>query len=181
METMKKVLLVLIALMNTNLVCGAETMPELETVAQVDITRYMGTWYEIAKLPNWFEKDLVGVTANYTLLPNGKVQVVNAGYMNTFDGKRKVAKGKAYVADKTTNAKLKVTFFWPFYGDYWILELGKEYKYAVVGDNSRKYLWILARTPQMDEVQYTEIVARISAKGFDVTKLEKNPQKLDTP
>ncbi|MCX5778767.1 MAG: lipocalin family protein [Elusimicrobia bacterium] len=152
-------------------------MQELKTVDYVDVARYMGTWYEIAKFPQWFEKGLVGVTANYTLLPNGKVRVLNSGYKNDFNGKYKKAKGKAWIVDKKTNAKLKVSFFWPFAGDYWIIELGKEYEYAVVGDASRKYLWILSRPPHMDESLYSEILQRIKNKGFDIGKLEKNLQK----
>jgi apolipoprotein D and lipocalin family protein len=152
-------------------------MPELKTVEYVDVVRYMGTWFEIAKFPQRFEKGLVGVTANYTLLPNGKVRVLNRGYKEDFNGKLKTAKGKAWIVDTATNAKLKVSFFWPFAGNYWILELGKDYEYVVVGDESRKYLWILSRTPQMDEAVYNELLKRVQEKGFDISKLEKNPQK----
>jgi apolipoprotein D and lipocalin family protein len=152
-------------------------MPELKTVEHVDVVRYMGTWFEIAKFPQRFEKGLVGVTANYTLLPNGKVRVLNRGYKEDFNGKLETAKGKAWVVDTATNAKLKVSFFWPFAGNYWILELGKDYEYVVVGDESRKYLWILSRTPQMDEAVYNELLKRVQDKGFDISKLEKNPQK----
>ncbi|HTY46795.1 MAG TPA: lipocalin family protein [Methanomassiliicoccales archaeon] len=150
---------------------------ELETVEHVDVKRYMGTWYEIARFPQRFEKDLVGTTATYTLLPNGKVRVVNEGHKGGLNGPLRTARGKARVVDPRTNAKLKVSFFWPFEGNYWILELGNEYEYAVVGDESRKYLWILARTPQLDEGTYKELVARASKKGFDVSKLEIVPQK----
>jgi apolipoprotein D and lipocalin family protein len=152
-------------------------MPELKTVEYVDVVMYMGTWFEIAKFPQRFEKGLVGVTANYTLLPNGKVGVLNRGYKGDFNGKLKTAKGKAWVVDTATNAKLKVSFFWPFAGNYWILELGKDYEYVVVGDESRRYLWILSRTPQMDEAVYNELLKRVQDKGFDISKLEKNPQK----
>jgi lipocalin len=152
-------------------------MSELKTVEHVDVARYMGTWYEIAKLPLRFENGLVGVTANYTLLPNGKVRVLNKGYVKDFNGKEKTAQGTAMVVDPATNAKLKVSFFWPFWADYWILELGKDYESAVVGGESRKYLWILSRTPQMDESVYNELLKRVQAKGFDTTRLEKNPQK----
>jgi apolipoprotein D and lipocalin family protein len=89
----------------------------------------------------------------------------------------KTIKGKAWVVDPKTNAKLKVTFFWPFAGNYWILELGKDYEYAVVGESSRKYLWVLSRSPQMERDVYDGIVGRLREKGFDVSKLEKNPQK----
>jgi apolipoprotein D and lipocalin family protein len=152
-------------------------MPELKTVEYVDVVRYMGTWFEIAKFPQRFEKGLVGVTANYALLPNGKVRVLNRGYKGDFNGKLKTAKGKAWIVDTATNAKLKVSFFWPFAGNYWIIELGKNYEYVVVGDESRKYLWILSRTPQMDEAVYNELLRRVQDKGFDISKLEKNPQK----
>jgi apolipoprotein D and lipocalin family protein len=167
----------LVMMFGVNLGYGAGKMSELKTVEYVDVTRYMGTWYEIAKFPQSFEKGLVGVTANYTLLPNGNVRVLNSGYMNDFSGKLKIAKGKAWVVDKKTNAKLKVMFFWPFAGNYWILELGQAYDYVIVGDNSRKYLWILSREPQMEETLYNELLKRIEEKGFDIQKLEKNPQK----
>lgn len=152
-------------------------MPELKTVDYVDVEKYTGTWFEIAKFPQRFEKGLVGVTANYALLPNGKVRVLNRGYKGDFNGKLKTAKGKAWIVDTATNAKLKVSFFWPFAGNYWIIELGKNYEYVVVGDESRKYLWILSRTPHMDEAVYNELLKRVQDKGFDISKLEKNPQK----
>jgi apolipoprotein D and lipocalin family protein len=155
----------------------ADTMTELETVKHVDVTRYMGTWFEIAKFPLRYEKGLVGITATYTLLPNGKVRVLNSGYEGGFDGKLKTARGKAWVVDTVTNAKLKVSFFWPFAANYWILELGKDYEYAVVGEESRNYLWILSRTPQMDETVYNELLKRVQSKGYDLSKLERSPQK----
>lgn len=152
-------------------------MPELKTVDSVDVKRYMGTWFEIARFPQRFERGLVGVTANYTLLPNGKVRVLNSGYERDFNGRLRTATGSARVVDTATNAKLKVSFFWPFSADYWILELGKDYEFAVVGEESRKYLWILSRTPQMDEGVYKELLKRVQSKGFDISKLEKVPQK----
>jgi apolipoprotein D and lipocalin family protein len=175
---MKKIALIAAALLCVSIVYGVEKMAELKTVEYVDVQKYMGTWFEIAKFPQWFENGLVGVTANYTLLPNGKVRVVNSGYNNDFNGKLKTAKGKAWIVDKKTNAKLKVSFFWPFAGDYWILELGKDYEYVVVGEKSRKYLWILSRTPQMEETIYNDLIKRAQEKGFDISKLEKNLQKL---
>jgi apolipoprotein D and lipocalin family protein len=152
-------------------------MSELKTVRHVDVTRYMGTWFEIAKFPQRFEKGLVGITATYSLLPNGKVRVINAGYQGDLNGKLRMANGKAWVVDTGTNAKLKVSFFWPFAADYWIIELGKDYEHAVVGDASRKYLWILSRTPQMDGSVYKDLLERSRQKGFDISRLEKNPQK----
>ena len=151
-------------------------MSELKTVEHVDVKRYMGTWFEIARFPQRFEKGLVGVTAEYALLPDGNVRVLNTGHERDLNGELRTARGKARVVDTATNAKLKVTFFWPFAGDYWILELGKDYEYAVVGDESRKYLWILSRTPQMDETIYNGLLERVKDKGFDISKLEKVPQ-----
>lgn len=152
-------------------------MSELKTVDHVDIERYMGTWYEIAKFPQRFEDGLVGITATYSLLPNGKVRVLNSGYVGDFNGKLKTAKGKAWVVDEKTNAKLKVSFFWPFAGDYWVIELGKDYEYAVVSESSRRYLWILSRTPKMDEVVYGEILERLITNGFYISTIEVNPQE----
>ena len=111
-------------------------MSELKTVQYVDLERYLGKWYEIAKYPVVFEKNLVAVTATYSIRDDGKIKVTNAGRKKTLDGKEKIAVGKAWVIDKKTNAKLKVQFFWPFSGDYWIIELGKDYEYAVVGSKN---------------------------------------------
>ena len=152
-------------------------MEELKTVDKVDLTRYMGTWYEIARYTQSFEKGLVAVTATYSVLPDGKVRVLNQGHQKTINGKLKTAIGKARVVDTSTNAKLKVTFFWPFSGDYWVIDLGSNYEYAVVGHPSRKYLWVLSRTPVMNESVYNGILDRIKAQGYDVSKLEKIPQK----
>lgn len=116
----------------------------LRTVSSVDLSRYSGTWYEIARYPNRFQRDCQSdTTAEYTIRKDGKV---------------KTARGTAKVADKATNAKLKVTFFWPFYGDYWIIGLSPDYRYAIVGEPNRKYLWILSRTPDMDATTYKELL-----------------------
>jgi apolipoprotein D and lipocalin family protein len=102
---------------------------------------------------------------------------LNTGHKQDLNGDLKTVKGKARVVDSATNAKLKVSFFWPFAGDYWILELGRDYEYAVVGDESRKYLWILSRTAQMDDAVYNGLLERARDRGFDISKLEKVPQK----
>ena len=116
-------------------------------VPSVDLTRYMGTWHEVAKFPNRFQRGCTCTTATYTLRPDGKVTVLNA--CGTVDGRGKQARGWAKVADPTTNAKLRVTFFWPFFGDYWILDLDPDYRRVLVGSPNRKYLWILARDPRL--------------------------------
>ncbi len=143
---------------------------ELEVVGAVDLSRYVGRWYEIARLPNRFEKKCAdSVTATYTLRSDGKVEVVNR--CRKANGDYTTAKGKAKIVDKKTNAKLKVTFFWPFYGDYWILDLGPNYEYAVVGAPNRDYLWILSRTPQLDEQLYQGLLAKMAASGFETERM----------
>jgi apolipoprotein D and lipocalin family protein len=143
---------------------------ELEVVSSVDLSRYAGRWYEIARLPNRFEKKCAdSVTATYTLRSDEKVDVVNR--CRKANGQYTTATGKAKVVDKKTNAKLKVTFFWPFYGDYWILDLGPNYEYAVVGAPNRDYLWILSRTPQLDEQLYRRLLAEMSTRGFATDRM----------
>jgi len=156
---------------------GAEVKTELKTVDYVDLNRYLGTWYEIAKYPVRFEKGLVGITATYSLRKDGKILVLNAGKKGSMTGKDSRAKGKAWVIDKKTNSKLKVQFFWPFSGNYWIIGLGAEYDYAIIGDPSRKYLWILYRKPKMDEALYSDLLKQIEAHGYDLSKIEKTVQE----
>ncbi len=142
----------------------------LATVAHVDLTRYAGQWYEIARYPNRFERKCDrNVTATYTLRPGGRIGVENACLRS--DGSRTVARGWARVADPQSSAKLKVTFFWPFFGNYWILDLSPDYRYAVVGEPGRNYLWILSRTPQMDPELYAGITSRLAGKGYDAARL----------
>jgi apolipoprotein D and lipocalin family protein len=140
----------------------------LEAVSSVDLNRYAGTWYEIARLPNRFQRDCESdISARYTIRPDGKISVVNT--CRTAGGRVKTAKGTAHLASrKGPSSKLRVTFFWPFYGDYWIIDLDPEYQWAVVGEPGRKYLWILAREPRMSEPIYLEILERIRTKGYDL-------------
>lgn len=141
---------------------------DLEVVPNIDLKRYTGKWYEIARLPNRFQKGCVNTTAKYTLLEDGSIEVLNeCGKGKNIDR----IKGKAKVADKGEMAKLKVTFFWPFYAPYWIIGLGKDYEWAVVGTPSRKYLWLLSRTPKMDKILYQSILEDIRSKGYDLSNL----------
>ena len=142
----------------------------LEVVPHVDLEKYLGKWFEIAHLPARFQEGCSETTATYALSKNGSISVLNECRRK---GKVTQAKGKAKVVDKTTGAKLKVTFFWPFYGDYWIIKLGNDYDYAVVGTPNRKYLWILNRTPQMDDKLFSQLIEFVKSKGFDVGSLIK--------
>lgn len=165
--------LIVITIMAFTLIPGSAAgsrKDELEVVPAVDLSRYVGQWYEIARLPNRFQKKCAdSVTANYTLRSDGKIQVVNR--CRKPSGEFTTATGKAKIVDKKTNAKLKVTFFWPFYGKYWILDLGPNYEYAVVGEPGRDYLWILSRTPQIDEALYQQLLAKMQARGFETTRM----------
>ena len=155
---------------------AGDAKPPLDVAPSVDLTRYAGRWHEIARFPNRFQRDCASdTTATYTLRPDGKITVLNE--CRTADGRRKSAKGTARVADpKGPNTTLKVTFFWPFSGKYWIIDLDPEYRWAVVGEPGREYLWILSRTPQLDGEIYQQIVERAKRQGFDTGKLLKTPQ-----
>ena len=152
----------------------------METVKDVDIQRYLGTWYEIARFPHSFEKGLVGVTATYELKPNGNISVLNQGYKGTLTGKHSKAKAFAKIPVPTNTGRLKVYFFWPFGAEYLVLDLDKEnYSYALIGSSSPNYLWILSRTPQMDEATYQMLVDKAKGLGYDISKLELVPQKAE--
>jgi apolipoprotein D and lipocalin family protein len=149
-----------------------QTAPPLQVVPYVDLERYTGTWYEIARYPNRFQKDCFGSRATYRLRGDGRISVLNECFEGSPKGKLKQANGTARVVDSKTNARLKVTFFWPFSGDYWIIELGEDYEYAVVGHPDRKYLWILGREQTMDDARYQDILRRLETRHhYDVSKL----------
>ena len=162
---------------------GCSTANPPSTAENVTLTRYAGKWYEIAKYPVIFQRGLVAVTADYTLRDDGKVTVFNRGLKNSFDGKESTISGVAAPADITSNAKLKVRFDpFPvclFRADYWILEVGADYEYAVVSNPSRKYLWILSRTPQIEDATYQQILLMLQGNGFDLSPLVKTDQKCE--
>lgn len=143
----------------------------LPTVDEVDLNKYMGLWYEIARLPIRYEKGCLEPKAFYSLNDNGSVKVVNSCRRESPNGKEDAVEGTAFVADPKTNAKLKVQFQWPFKGDYYILDVGKEYDYAMVGDPSRKHLWLLSRKPSLDNVIQENLVQYAGELGFDTGKL----------
>jgi apolipoprotein D and lipocalin family protein len=150
---------------------GGDRVGELQTVRSVDLSRYLGTWYEIARYPNRFQRDCYRSTATYSLRDDGDIKVVNACRRGGPDGEEKLVEGRAWVVDKATNAKLRVRFFWPFWGSYWIIDLGDDYEYAVVGHPGRGYLWILSRTPTMDDGVFEAIADRLRRNGYDPARL----------
>lgn len=150
--------------------------PPLATVSEVDLTRYAGKWYEIARYPNWFEGGCDGVTAEYTLRDDGSVGVLNI--CRTPEGaERSRIEGRATVENAQEPGKLTVFFATaPFGAPYWILDLGADYEYAVVGDPSRTFFWILSRTPTMDPAVYLSILDQMPDWGYDPARLETVPQ-----
>lgn len=170
---MKTYTLLLIAavLMFFNGGCQTEnkTNMNIETVKKLDLNRYLGTWYEIARFDHRFERGLVGATATYSMLEDGKIKVVNQGRKNVLDGKLSIAEGKAKLTSDP--GKLKVSFFWIFYADYFVLELDDEYQWALIGSSSAKYLWILSRTPQLDDNVKNMILHKAENRGYNTSKL----------
>ena len=175
---MKSALIVLAVTTAIALSCliaaAASGQPPVTTAVKVDLQKYMGKWHEISRLEHHFQKHCIGSYAEYTLRNDGEVDVINR-CTDERDGRRKEAKGRAWSVDPDSNSRLKVSFFWPFRGDYWIIELGEKYEYSVVGSPDRKYLWILAREPLMDEVLYSTIVERLRKQGFPVDNLVRKP------
>jgi apolipoprotein D and lipocalin family protein len=140
----------------------------------VDLQGYLGRWYEIARYEQSFQKGCEGVTADYSLRPNGSINVVNR--CRKPGGKSSEARGRAKVVDKTTNAKLKVSFFGPFYGDYWVLDHADDYSWSIVGEPSGRNLWILAREPSPPEGEVTGLVQRARSMGYDTSMLIRTVQ-----
>jgi len=149
---------------------------ELPVVDNVDLTRYSGKWFEIARLPASFERKCVSdVTATYALKPDGAIEVRNA--CRQANGKMTESTGTARLRDKNgPNSKLKVTFFWPLSGDYWIIDLDHDYQWALVGTPDRKYLWILSRTPELSADVYARLLARAKSLGFDISRVQRTQQ-----
>lgn len=148
---------------------------ELRTVAALDLRLYAGLWYEIASIPALFQSsECAGTTATYTLNHDGSLKVWNQCYLPS---QRRLdhIEGRAVVADPVSQARLKVSFFGPFAGDYWVLDLDTSYRYAVMGHPSRNFLWILSRTPHMDEGEYQAILTRLLQQGYDVQRLRRTP------
>ncbi len=153
--------------------------PPLRTVERVELERYLGTWYEIASYPQRFQEGCTATTATYSLKNNGRIRVVNQCRLDSLEGKQKTAKGRARVVDTGSNAKLEVSFFLPFWGDYWIIDLAGDYGWAVVGHPNRQYLWILSRSPTLPEDVYAGIIERLEAQGYDPGRLQKTAQPAD--
>lgn len=167
---MKILLLILLALSPGQL--RAETI----TVPSVDLNRYLGAWYEIASVPQFFSRGCTCTKAQYGVRSDGDISVVNSCNKDSVDGPLSVANGRAKVADPS-NAKLRVSFQWPFYGDYWIVGLDRQYRYSVVSNREGTSLWILSRTPSLSKTLFQEAVRAAKNAGVDISKLQTTTQK----
>ena len=159
---------------------GQDMKNELQVVNKVDLNKYKGLWYEVAKIPNWFQKKcLKNTTAEYSLRDDGKIKVVNSCIQS--DGSKNVAEGVAKVVDNISNAKLEVSFvrilgIQLFWGDYWIIGLGENYDFALVGSPDRKYGWILSRTKKLPQEKLNIISDLLKIKGYDIKNFEFTEQ-----
>lgn len=144
--------------------CASPAPQPLPTVGAVDLQRYAGTWYEIARLPNRFQSMCASDVRAHYAPEDGAIAVVNS--CRTGDGKLEQAKGVAHVVAGSGGGKLRVSFFRPFYGDYWILALDPDYRWVLVGEPARRYAWVLARTPELDDATLARLLARADALGF---------------
>ncbi len=177
---MKKSILLILFISILCCDCKTQTsnsITDKSTVSAVDLNRYLGKWYEIARFDHSFERGLTGVTATYSLRPDGKIKVLNEGYKNSLDGRHKTAVGKAMIPDPKDLSKLKVSFFLNFYADYLIMELDQlNYQYAVIGSNSDNFIWLLARDPKLPDSVYNMLVDKAKKRGYKVENLIKVPQ-----
>lgn len=148
-------------------------------VKSVDLEQYMGRWYEVARYPNRFQRGTVGTIAHYQLRKNGRITLKNSAHKKTLDGKITKGDGSGRVLRKSKGAKWSVQFVWPFTADYWIIEHCPKYSWAVVGQPSKKNLWILSRTPRLDDATWKNVTDRLAKHGYDKAKLKKTLQPKD--
>lgn len=151
---------------------GNRAVPE--PAKTVEISRYLGRWYELARYEQGFQKDCEGVSADYARREDGMISVLNR--CRKPDGTIKDAKGRAKIVDPATNAKLKVSFFGPFYGDYWVLDHADDYSWSIVGEPSGRYLWILSRDATPGQARLNELIGRVRALGYDTSMLRITQQ-----
>ena len=180
---MKRLLAIFLIFISGVLITGCLNQPvyrqsavPLQTVAAVDLNKYLGKWYEIYRLPNWFEDDdCVTVTAEYGLRSDGGVSVLNTCHKAS---KKEEAKGIAKIVEGSNNSKLRVSFFRPFYGDYWILDLANDYSWVLIGEPSGKYFWILARDKKLSPELEESLLVKAEKLGYLRKDLVKPSNQL---
>lgn len=171
---MKRIMaFILLAVACLLFLCGMTQMKNnLPVVSNFDINKYLGTWYEIARFPHSFERGLDRVTATYSLREDGKIDVLNKGYLRE-KFRWKEAKGKAWIPDYNMPAKLKVSFFWPFAAEYNIVYIDENYETAIVVSSGYNYFWLLSRTSMIEDEMYSELIKMAAEWGFDVSRIER--------
>ena len=167
------------ALPTAFLLLGMETMTlaPIATAPRVDLQRFMGDWYVIANIPTSFEKGAHNATESYRLSPDGTIATTFTYRKDGFDGPLKTMKPKGFVRDTESNAVWGMQFLWPFRSEYLIAYVSPDYTQTIIARNKRDYVWIMARTPTISEAEYTPLVERVAALGYDTSKLERVPQR----
>jgi len=169
--------LALITLVVINLGGCAAKGPEMKTVEYVDLDRFMGPWYVIANIPTFLEKEAYNAVETYSLNDDGTIATNFTFRKGGFDGKEKEYNPKAFVQDRVSNALWGMRFIWPIKADYRIVYLDDDYTKTVIGRQSRDYVWIMARTPTISDVDYEQMVSLVESIGYDTTKLQRIPQQ----
>lgn len=172
-----KIVLISIALIFLASCAGTDKPDDIAPVKSFDSQRYLGTWYEIARLSNRFERGLSHVTAEYSLRDDGGIKVINKGYSKD-ESKWNTVEGKAYFVEDKSTGFLKVSFWGPFYSAYVVFDLDPDYQYSLVTGQDKSYFWILARQPDLKPELLNELIAKAQALGFDTTNLIKTDHSI---
>jgi apolipoprotein D and lipocalin family protein len=157
--------------------CATVRHPPLETVPHVDLERFQGDWYVIANIPTWIERGAHNAVESYRLDADGTIATTYTFRKDGFDGPEKRYTPRGYVRDPRTNATWGMQFVWPIEAEYLVVWLDPEYRTTVIGRNARDYVWIMARTPELPEDEYRRIVAFLGERGYDVSRIERVPQR----
>ncbi len=153
------------------------SLPPLETVDRVDLQRFMGDWYVIANIPTFVEKGAYNAVESYRLDDDGTIATTFTFRKNAFDGPKKEYHPRGFVRNKETNAEWGMQFIWPIKGDYRIIYLAEDYSVTIIGRNKRDYVWLMARSPQINPDEYRKAVEFIEAAGYDISELQRVPQQ----
>ena len=170
------IILLSILFINCNDGLDLEGTEKMKTVEYVDLKRYMGDWYVIANIPTFIEKDATNAVESYKLSSDGTIHTTFSFSKGSPEGEKKVYHPKGFVFNKETNAEWRMQFLWPFKMPFLIIELDEDYSYTVIGYPSKKYVWIMARNPQIDEDRYSLILENLSDVGYDTSLIQKVPQ-----
>jgi apolipoprotein D and lipocalin family protein len=173
---MRKIMLVLM-LMVPAITLGCQSMKPIKTVERVELERFMGNWYVIANIPTFVETAAYNAVESYVLNDDGTISTTFTFNKGAFDGPIKTYKPKAFVRDETSNAVWGMQFIWPFKAEYRIVYLDDAYSITVIGRTKRDYVWIMARTPSIDEVDFQRVIAFVEAQGYDRAKIQRVPQQ----